>query len=586
MNIDDIKNFLENPLIKQLKFEGLKPSAIGSNKPILKIIRTWKCDFSVPEIFYLLKHRNDLNNQTIFCPTCGKKNTLINGIQGYHSHCSPKCSSNDNTVKLKVKNSKLTNVNENGLNSIERGVIKCKLTRLNDVDENGQNSYQRGHKKSIESGKNNIDEFGRNSYQRGSIKGKRTKLERHGDENWNNREKAIETNIIKRGVPHHSQTDEWKELMHNKFPSIKKQRIITNNIKFGNKDYAKSEHRFLLDSDHKNFNDINEEFFRQNFIVDGKFDVEKCKNHFGVENCWVYRYKTIFNIDVPCKKNIEQYTVYNFIKSIYGGKIILDDRKILYPLELDIYIPERNLAIEFNGLYWHSTLRNNTNIRYHQNKSKLCQEKGIRLIHIYEDEWNNEHKREIIKDIIKHALNIPTSENKIYARKCTIKEIDNKSYNDFCNKYHIQGTKGAQIKLGLFYNNDLVQIASFSKSRYDKQYEWEWIRGCPASNNNVVGGTSKLFKYFIKKYNPKSVVCYADFNKFDGKGYKECGFNFVKITAPDKFYYDIKNQTRVNRSPNKYKLYKSKVENKEFLLLYGAGNLKFVWFNSYINHLN
>ena len=271
--------------------------------------------------------------------------------------------------------------------------------------------------------------------------------------------------------------------------------------------------------------------------------------------------------------------MYNFIKSVYKQKVILDDRKVLYPQELDIYIPEKNLAIEFNGMYWHSTLRDRMTIQYHQNKSKLCQEKGIRLIHIYEDEWNDEHKREIIKDIIKHSLNIPTSENKIYARKCTIKEIDNKSYNNFCNKYHIQGTKGAQVKLGLFYNDDLVQIASFSKSRYDKQYEWEWIRGCPASNNNVIGGTSKLFKYFVRKYNPKSVVCYADFNKFDGKGYKECGFKFDKITAPDKFYFDIKNNIRINRSPSKYQEYKKKVENKEFLLLYGAGNLKFVWFN-------
>ena len=580
MTIEDIKKFLEHPLIKKLKFKGLKPTAVSSNKPILKVIRTWKCDFSVPEIFYLLKHKNELEKLNIFCPTCGNKNTLINGLLGYHSHCSVKCSANDPYIQDKIKNSKESNIDEAGLNSIQRGVIKCKLARLNDVDENGLNSYQSGNKKAIESGKKNIDEFGRNSYQRGNIKGKQTKKERYDDENYNNRDGAINTNIIKRGVPHHSQTDEWKELMHNKFQSIKEQREITNDRKFGNKTYAKSEHRFLLDSNHKNFNDVNEEFFRNNFIINGKFDVEKCKDYFGVESCWVYRYKSIFNIDIPCKKNIEQYTVYNFIKSVYKQKVILDDRKVLYPQELDIYIPEKNLAIEFNGMYWHSTLRDRMTIQYHQNKSKLCQEKGIRLIHIYEDEWNDEHKREIIKDIIKHALNIPTSENKIYARKCTIQEIDNKSYNDFCNKYHIQGTKGAQVKLGLFYNDDLVQIASFSKSRYDKQYEWEWIRGCPASNNNVVGGTSKLFKYFIRKYNPKSVVCYADFNKFDGKGYKECGFKFDKITAPDKFYYDIKNSIRINRSPNKYQEYKKKVENKEFLLLYGAGNLKFVWFNS------
>ena len=182
MTIDDIKRFLEHPLIKKLKFEGLKPAAISSNKPILKIIRTWKCNFSVPEIFYLLKHKNELEKLNIFCPTCGKKNTLINGLLGYHSHCSMKCSANDDNIKNKIKNSKISNIDENGLNSIERGVVKCKQTRLNDVDENGLNSYQRGNKKAIESGKNNIDEFGRNSYKRGNIKGKQTKKERYDDE--------------------------------------------------------------------------------------------------------------------------------------------------------------------------------------------------------------------------------------------------------------------------------------------------------------------------------------------------------------------------------------------------------------------
>lgn len=575
MTIEDIKLFLDNPIIKQLHYEGNKPTAIGVNKPLLKIIRTWKCDFTIPEIFYLLKNKNNLENINIFCPTCGKKNTLINGLLGYHDHCSVKCASNDKSVKDKIRNTALNNIDENGLNSIERGVIKCKLTRLNDIDKNGLNSYQRASIKCIEAGKNNLDEKGRNSYQRAVIKTKSTKKIRYDNPNFNNRDKAIKTNLIKRGVEHHSQTEEWKDLIKSKISVTTSKRAETNKIRYGSSIYAKSEHRFNLDENHKNFKDINEEFFRKNFIIGGKFDVNKCKNYFGVENCWVYKYKAIFNIDTPCIKNIEQYTVYNFIKSIYNGIIEINNRKLLYPQELDIYIPEKKLAIEFNGIYWHSSIYREKN--YHQEKSKLCQEKGIRLIHIYEDEWNNEHKREIIKDIIKHALNIPIYENKIYARKCIIKEIENKEYNDFCNKYHIQGTEGAQVKLGLFYNNELVQIASFSKSRYDKQYEWEWIRGCPASNNNVIGGTSKLFKYFIRKYNPKSVLCYADFNKFDGKGYKECGFKFIKITVPDKFYFDIKNNIRINRNPFKYKEYTKNVKDGKFLLLYGAGNLKFTW---------
>ena len=100
-----------------------------------------------------------------------------------------------------------------------------------------------------------------------------------------------------------------------------------------------------------------------------------------------------------------------------------------------------------------------------------------------------------------------------------------KEYREFCILNHIQGYKKASIKLGLFYNNKLVQIASFGKvnnrgkaAMTNKEYDYEWVRGCPASLNYVIGGTSKLFKYFVKHYNPKTVLCYADWNLFNGKG--------------------------------------------------------------------
>lgn len=179
---------------------------------------------------------------------------------------------------------------------------------------------------------------------------------------------------------------------------------------------------------------------------------------------------------------------------------------------------------------------------------------------------------------LKHRLGI-NKENNIYARKCTIKEIDNESYKKFCNENHIQGFRPASVKLGLFYNNELVQIASFGKTK-DKKYEWEWIRGCPASNNSVIGGTSKLFKYFINKYNPNSVLCYADLNLFNGKGYEKCGFEFTGYTGPNKFY--VKQFKRIERNPARYKEYKELVKQNKLLLCYGAGSMRFVWKNSII----
>ena len=667
MNIEDIKNFLENePLIKQLNLSVPHINKVKSNKITLNNMKLKKCLLlNLSEIYYLLLNINNLNNLHIFCPICGKKNKFINKQIGYNKYCCKKCANSDinkiNKMKStcynnidengdniyqrgaklghqnrlknidenglngkqraiihqretkflnhgdpnynnphKANQTKQTNIDEEGLNSFERTVKKAKIKKLqigddglnsyqrvslkrkNDIDENGLNSYQRATKKGLETSQSIICENGLSVFKNGRLLAMKTNRKNHGGKhNWACDDPKLNgraTREREHGDPYYNNSEQAKQTRKNTIDenglNINQQIALKNKLYF-QKNYGVENNRQLHI---KNVENINETFFRNNFIKDGIFLIKDCSEYFNTGTNWVNQKKLLFNIIEPNKQNqeLEQFDVFNFIKAIYKGEILYNKRTIIPPQELDIYIPEKKLAIEFNGIYWHS-VNNGTNKNYHQQKSKLCREKEIRLIHIYEDEWNDEHKREIIKDIIRHALNIPTYENKIYARKCIIKEIENKDYNDFCNKYHIQGTKGAQVKLGLFYNDKLVQIASFGKSRYDKQYEWEWIRGCPASNNNVIGGTSKLFKYFIKKYNPKSIVCYADFNKFDGRGYKECGFKFIKITAPDKFYYDTKNKIRLNRNPNKYKEYMNKVKSGEFFLLYGSGNIKFEW---------
>ena len=111
----------------------------------------------------------------------------------------------------------------------------------------------------------------------------------------------------------------------------------------------------------------------------------------------------------------------------------------------------------------------------------------------------------------------------------------------------------------------------------NKKYDYEWVRGCPASNNVIIGGTSKLFKYFIKNYNPTSVLCYADWNLFNGNGYKQCGFIFDGYTGPDKFYIQAKPILRINRNPYMYKEFKKLVLQKKLWVCYGAGSLRFIW---------
>lgn len=251
--------------------------------------------------------------------------------------------------------------------------------------------------------------------------------------------------------------------------------------------------------------------------------------------------------------------------------------------ELDIYVKEKNLAVEYNGCYYHAS--NGINHRgknYHFNKNVIAYKEGIELIQVWEDQWKNQ--KEIIKDIIAARLGIIRGE-KIYARKCEIRDISTADYREFCNKYHVQGYRSASIKLGLYYKNELVQIASFNKARqysYNSidKYEYEWVRGCISSNNKVVGGTSKLLKHFIDTYKPNNILCFSDWNLFSGKGYEEAGFQLEGYTGPDKFYITINNRMqRINRSPYAYQQYKQMVNEGKLFECHGCGSKKFVWYN-------
>lgn len=248
---------------------------------------------------------------------------------------------------------------------------------------------------------------------------------------------------------------------------------------------------------------------------------------------------------------------------------ISHERKILNGMEIDIYIPAKRIGIEFNGDYWHSDAVKEKN--YHFNKSKLAEAKGIRLIHIYEYEWNT--MRDKIVQLLKIALGV--ADNKIYARKCEVREITNQEAKILNDKVHLQNHRNAQVTYGLYYHDELVQLMSFSRTHYNRNLKgdnsWEIIRGCPGSNNIVVGGVSKLFSHFIKDHDPDEVFSYCDFNKFDGKSYEAIGMKFVGYTGPDKTY--LIDGIAYKRNPSKYKEYKEKAE----AVIWGAGSKKYLW---------
>ncbi|QPX64729.1 putative homing endonuclease [Campylobacter phage F367] len=236
------------------------------------------------------------------------------------------------------------------------------------------------------------------------------------------------------------------------------------------------------------------------------------------------------------------------VRELTGGT---NNWEILNGKELDIYLPEYNLAIECNGDFWHSESMNKDK-KYHLTKTEQCVEKNIQLIHIFESSWNE--KKNIWTSIINNKLG---KSDKIMARKCILKEVSKTEEKEFLNKNHLQGFTGSSICYGLYYQDELVCLMSFGKPRFTGKYDWELIRLCTKIGMNVVGGSSKLLNHFHKN-NKGSLISYSDRLYSNGSIYKQLGFTFSHYSEPG--YYYFKNNTRYSRQQfMKHKL-KDKLE--------------------------
>jgi hypothetical protein len=180
----------------------------------------------------------------------------------------------------------------------------------------------------------------------------------------------------------------------------------------------------------------------------------------------------------------------------------------------------------------------------------------------------------------------------IYGRKCLVGEIDSKTYKNFCEENHIQGTVNSKIKLGLFYNNELVSIMSFGglrKSLGSKSIEghWEMLRFCNKLNTKVIGAASKLFSYFINNYKPKEIVSFSDKRYFSGELYQKLNFQFIKETKPNYYYISdyLKRENRfkyrkdilVKEGFDETKTEWEIMSERGFDRLWDCGNKKWVW---------
>lgn len=389
------------------------------------------------------------------------------------------------------------------------------------------------------------------------------------------------------------------------FYGIKKQTIqekLNNNLEYIKEEYI-SKNRTLLSIAKEldiNVNTLQSILYRNNIVKFKKSSIDFDKLRFlcnqnttiqeiadALGYSRTHTGQVISKFSIQRKANLKETSIERSIKEILDNnniEYIQNDRKQLDGKEIDFFIPRLNIGIEVNGLYWHSTLINNN--KYHiYEKYLLAKKKGITLLNIFEDEILN--KADIVKSRLLSKLNSQT--NNIYARKCTVESIESNIGIEFLQKYHIQGAGTNNIYLGLKYNNELVSVMSFSKPNIAKgkaKVTYELNRF--ASSINIVGGASKLFNYFIKKYDPNNIVSYSDIRWNTGNLYTVLGFSFVKNSSPNYWY--IQNNKRIHRYSfrksvliNKFNIKNTKLTEEEIAesvglyRIYDCGSSVYIW---------
>lgn len=222
----------------------------------------------------------------------------------------------------------------------------------------------------------------------------------------------------------------------------------------------------------------------------------------------------------------------DYIKNTLGLQTIIRNKTVLDGLEMDILVPSHKLAIEYDGLHWHSEAQGKDS-SYHLNKTKLAESKGYHLIHIFEDEWLE--RKDIILNKIKHFLGKDLDKPVIGARKCLLKTVSKAEAQTFLDTYHIQGFVGSTIYYGAFYEGNLVGVMAFKQ---EKPSEWNLTRFATDTAYRLPGLASKIFKQFIKDCNPAEVKTFLDRRWSHGgiNVYDRMGFKLTEVLSPDYKY--------------------------------------------------
>jgi len=279
----------------------------------------------------------------------------------------------------------------------------------------------------------------------------------------------------------------------------------------------------------------------------------------------------------------------SFLDSIGIVNIVTNDRNIIHPKELDIYLPDYNLAIELCGLYWHCDRHKHK--EYHKDKHDQCRKEGIQLITIFEDEWVSRELQ--VKSKLKSLLHLDDRE-RVFARNTKPVIVTVKEKHIFLDRNHIQGNGPGSVNIGLVYHGDVVACMSLIKQKSGIFYLNRF-----ATSKSVVGGFSKLLKYFQTSYDWTTIISFADLRWSDGNLYKQTGFTVDNIIRPEysyvingqltrihKFNYRRKNLNRLLKQFDPNLTEHENCDREGLLRVWDCGKIRFVLNNSNNNNSN
>ena len=442
--------------------------------------------------------------------------------------------------KLIIEKTKLTNLEKYGCEySFQSDIVKRKIEETSLKRYGTRNPTQ--SKECIEKRKQtNLEKYGGNaplSSEEIRNKVKETNLKRYGVENVfqheDIKEKLQETNIQHYGTPYYKMSDEYKNIINIKaFIRLKDTLEEKNNIQL-----ISTQEEFLL----------NKRIYK--CLVCGEI-FENVENSYVFIHC-PHCIKTCYSL--------KEKELVGYIKSIYDGKIIENDRTILQGKELDIYVPEHNLAIEFNGSYWHSNIFCDDN--FHLNKTVMCLDRNIKLIHIFENYWDS--NKEVCMSIISKALGV--YKQTIIAETCLFKKIDITTYSMFVRQNSLYNVVNESlICYGLYHNNNLISVLGLIKDNETIVID----NYCTSIFTNVVNG----LKILLDKSNIQKCVAYIDRNISFKEEYEDIGFVIDYYTPPKRHFYKMRTYQNIELITND----ETYINNKEYCWISDCGDIKVV----------